>query len=99
RPLSPRRPTLFLRPTFSSMHGALTSIREKLPGRPPVTDWLHGVSGWEPPETYVAWRKDVEIINPELQETSYIETQGLRVGKSGEVLQVKDKDSMVQEIR
>jgi CRISPR-associated protein Cas1 len=30
---------------------------------------------------------------------AYIETQGLRVGKSGEVLQVKDKDSMVQEIR
>jgi len=30
---------------------------------------------------------------------AYIETQRLRIGKSGEVLQVKDKDSLVQEIR
>jgi CRISPR-associated protein Cas1 len=29
----------------------------------------------------------------------YLNTQGLRVGKSGEVLQVKDKDKTVQEIR
>jgi CRISPR-associated endonuclease/helicase Cas3 len=39
---------------------ALTSIREALPGRPPVTDWLHGVAEWEPPETRVAWREEVE---------------------------------------
>jgi len=30
---------------------------------------------------------------------AYIETQRLRIGKSGEVLQVKDKDTLVQEIR
>lgn len=48
---------------------ALTSIREKLPGRPPVADWLHGVLEWEPPETYVAWREEVEIVTPELQLT------------------------------
>jgi CRISPR-associated protein Cas1 len=29
----------------------------------------------------------------------YLNTQGLRVGKSGEVLQVKDKDKTVQEVR
>jgi len=29
----------------------------------------------------------------------YLNTQGLRVGKSGDVLQVKEKDSVVQEIR
>ncbi len=29
----------------------------------------------------------------------YLNTQGLRVGKSGEVLQVKEKDRTVQEIR
>lgn len=29
----------------------------------------------------------------------YLNTQGLRVGKSGEVLQVKDRDKLVQEIR
>jgi len=39
---------------------ALTSILEPLPGRPPVADWLHGVAEWEPPETRVAWRLEVE---------------------------------------
>jgi CRISPR-associated endonuclease/helicase Cas3 len=52
---------------------ALTSIRDKLPGRPPTTDWLHGVSGWEPRVTYIAWRKDVEIIGPELQQSYSLE--------------------------
>lgn len=33
------------------------------------------------------------------QRPVYLNTQGLRVGKSGEVLQVKDKDKLVQEIR
>jgi CRISPR-associated endonuclease/helicase Cas3 len=39
---------------------ALTSIREAMPGRPPVADWLHGVAEWEPPETRVAWRNELE---------------------------------------
>ncbi len=47
---------------------ALTSIRQKLPGRPPVADWLHGVGGWEPPATYVAWREEVELIAKALVE-------------------------------
>jgi len=45
---------------------ALTSIRQKLPGRPPVADWLHGVAGWEPPETHVAWREEVECLSGDL---------------------------------
>jgi CRISPR-associated endonuclease/helicase Cas3 len=48
---------------------ALTSVREKLPGRPPVADWLHGIAEWDPPQTYVAWREEVEVITPGLQET------------------------------
>ncbi len=48
---------------------ALTSIREKLPGRPAVADWLHGVTDWEPPETHIAWREEVELITPQLQQT------------------------------
>lgn len=48
---------------------ALTSIRGKLPGRPPVADWLHGVSEWEPPEAYVAWREEVDVIRPDLLNT------------------------------
>ncbi|MFO1043484.1 MAG: type I-U CRISPR-associated helicase/endonuclease Cas3 [Planctomycetaceae bacterium] len=45
---------------------ALTTIRGKLPGRPPVEPYLHGISEWEPPETYVAWRDEVEIIKGNL---------------------------------
>ncbi len=45
----------------------LTTVRD-LPGRPPVDEWLHGVAEWEPPETYVAWREEVELIREELLE-------------------------------
>lgn len=47
---------------------ALTSIRNKIPGRPPVAEWLHGIAEWEPPETYVAWREEVEVLTEELLE-------------------------------
>lgn len=40
----------------------LTSIRSRLPGRPPVADWLHGVAPWEPPEAHVAWREEVGLL-------------------------------------
>ncbi|MGR8979792.1 MAG: helicase-related protein [Gammaproteobacteria bacterium] len=45
---------------------ALTSIRKPLPGRPPVTDWLHGIAAWEPPETHIAWREEVGLLRGEL---------------------------------
>jgi CRISPR-associated endonuclease/helicase Cas3 len=45
---------------------AMTTIREGLPGRPPVAPYLHGLAEWEPPETYVAWRDEVEIIAPDV---------------------------------
>src|SRR4051812_6390474 len=38
---------------------ALTSVRDALPGRPPVEPYLHGVSEREPPQTHVAWREEV----------------------------------------
>lgn len=42
---------------------ALTSIRGSLPGRPEVAPFLHGVSdSWEAPQTYVAWREEVERV-------------------------------------
>jgi CRISPR-associated endonuclease/helicase Cas3 len=47
---------------------ALTSIRETLPGRPMVADWLHGVAEWQPPETYIAWREEVERITEKLRD-------------------------------
>ncbi len=46
---------------------SLTSVRQRLPGRPPVADWLHGVAEWEPPETHVAWRKEVDYLTEELR--------------------------------
>lgn len=45
---------------------ALTTIREKMPGRPPVGPYLHGIQDWVPPETYVAWREEVGVIIGEL---------------------------------
>jgi CRISPR-associated endonuclease/helicase Cas3 len=47
---------------------ALTTIRGKLPGRPTVEPYLHGISEWEPPETHVAWREEVGIIIGDLSE-------------------------------
>lgn len=47
---------------------ALTTIRGRLPGRPPVEPYLHGISEWQPPETYVAWRDEVEVITGTLLE-------------------------------
>lgn len=41
---------------------ALTTLRDRLPGRPPVEPYLHGVSEWVIPETHVAWRQEVRII-------------------------------------
>ncbi len=42
---------------------ALTTIREPLPGRPPVEPYLHGLPAeWQPPETQVAWREEVGRI-------------------------------------
>jgi CRISPR-associated endonuclease/helicase Cas3 len=45
---------------------ALTSIRGRLPGRPMVEPYLHGISGWEPPETHVGWREEVGVVTERL---------------------------------
>lgn len=45
---------------------ALTSVRDRMPGRPPVAPYLHGLAEWEPPETHVAWREEVAIIKGDL---------------------------------
>jgi CRISPR-associated endonuclease/helicase Cas3 len=37
-------------------------VRAPLPGRRVVEPYLHGISDWQPPETYVAWREEVEVI-------------------------------------
>ena len=51
-------------PTGSILFDAwsLTSIREPLPGRPPVAPYLHGPEDGKPPETQVAWREEVGLL-------------------------------------
>ncbi len=41
---------------------ALTTIRDKLPGRSPVEPYLHGIEDDKQAETYVAWRDDVWML-------------------------------------
>lgn len=42
---------------------ALTTITGELPGRPPVEPYLHGMTDQELPETHVAWRDDVRLLD------------------------------------
>lgn len=42
---------------------ALTSIREPIAARPPVAPYLHGEAEWQPPETHVAWRQELDEID------------------------------------
>ncbi len=46
---------------------ALTTIRDTLPGRPPVEPYLHGLSEQDPPQTQVAWREEVGLITGALR--------------------------------
>ncbi len=46
---------------------ALTSIRGPLPGRQPIEPFLHGIADWQPTETHVAWRHEVEVITGDLR--------------------------------
>ena len=40
---------------------------DQLPGRPPIADWLHGIpEDWQPPETQVAWRSEVEWLTNDI---------------------------------
>jgi CRISPR-associated endonuclease/helicase Cas3 len=43
----------------------LTTIRDRLPGRPKVEPYLHGLADWQPPETQIVWREEVERLQPE----------------------------------
>jgi len=44
---------------------ALTTITGRLPGRPAVEVYLHGLTEYELPETHVAWREDVQLLSSE----------------------------------
>lgn len=47
---------------------SLTTVRERLPGRPHVEPYLRGIAEWEPPETKVAWRDEVGLIQGDLRD-------------------------------
>ena len=44
----------------------MTTIQDELPGRPPLSPYLHGVLEGDPPQTTVAWREEVERITGDL---------------------------------
>lgn len=45
---------------------SMTSIRGRMPGRPKVEPYLHGIRNWEPPQTKVGWRSEVAEVTGEL---------------------------------
>jgi len=61
-------PTPTILPTSDILFDAwsLTSIRDRMPGRPKVEPFLHGITDWEPPQTKIAWRQEVGEITGEL---------------------------------
>ena len=40
---------------------SMTTIAEPMPGRPPVADWLRGISDEDPPQTTIAWRAELDV--------------------------------------
>jgi CRISPR-associated endonuclease/helicase Cas3 len=50
---------------------ALTTIRDEMPGRPPVAAYLHGVpNDYDPSQTYVAWREEVGELTGDVLESN-----------------------------
>jgi CRISPR-associated endonuclease/helicase Cas3 len=51
---------------------SLTSVTKSMPGRPEVAPYLHGLTN-DPPETYVAWRKELALLaraEPQVDEST-----------------------------
>lgn len=42
---------------------SMTTIRGRLPGRPEIAPYLHGLSEAQPPETTMAWRDEVSLLD------------------------------------
>jgi CRISPR-associated endonuclease/helicase Cas3 len=47
---------------------SMTSIRTRMPGRPDVEPYLHGIPESEEPETHVAWREEIGKISHDMFE-------------------------------
>ncbi|MFV0438773.1 MAG: type I-U CRISPR-associated helicase/endonuclease Cas3 [Desulfopila sp.] len=50
---------------------ALTSIRKPIAARPPIAPYLHGEAEWQPAETSVAWREELDVIRDEVLTAVY----------------------------
>jgi CRISPR-associated endonuclease/helicase Cas3 len=57
-------PNPFIVPATDRLFDAwcLTTITERIPGRPPVEPFLHGIREYELPQTQFAWRLDVDLL-------------------------------------
>ena len=40
---------------------SMTSVTDRMPGRPDVGPWLRGNAEWEPPQTAIAWRAELDL--------------------------------------
>ncbi|HTQ40312.1 MAG TPA: type I-U CRISPR-associated helicase/endonuclease Cas3 [Pirellulales bacterium] len=71
-------PTATILPTSDILFDAwaMTSIKDKLPGRPVVEPYLHGISD-DPPQTIIAWRQEVELLTPEVLERNKLEPEDI----------------------
>ncbi len=45
---------------------SMASEKGDVPGRPPIEEWLHGVSENDPPQTQVAWRREVQQLTEDV---------------------------------
>jgi CRISPR-associated endonuclease/helicase Cas3 len=70
RKLAAFTPTPTVLPTSDILFDAwaLTTIRDRLPGRPHVEPYLHGLTAHDPPETHVVWRREVEELRLESED-------------------------------
>lgn len=50
---------------------SLTSIREKMPGRPELARYLHGIETYQAPTTQLAWRDEVQELSSEDFDADY----------------------------
>ena len=66
---------------------SMTSVRGRMPGRPKVEPYLHGIREWEPAQTKIGWRFEVaEITGKRLDEYAPQDLLELYPIKSHELL-------------
>lgn len=73
---------------------SMTSIFTQMPGRPEVGPWLRGIAEWEPPQTTIAWRAELDLDGfGELGPTEVEEWFDIHRIRIHETLSVKSSDA------